>query len=194
MLQTKINIIQATVKLVYELGIEHAATAKISRKAEVATGTLFHHFPNKKLLFEASHHYILDDYVWHLMGFFDYPDHQVGKQLKKAIKASVDYWVRNPVYFSFMNSMMHSGFYSSDIAKERDEYIEKRLGQAFQLAINQGIITRYDYKILLRILFRTIFEIADMILLADTEENKKKYRQQGIKFIWAAMSMESRKS
>ena len=63
-----------------------------------------------------------------------------------------------------------------------------RLGQAFQLAISQGIIIRYDYKILLRILFRTIFEIADMILQADTEENKEKYRQQGMKFIWAAMS------
>jgi hypothetical protein len=37
-------------------------------------------------------------------------------------------------------------------------------------------------------LFRTIFEIADMILQADTEENKEKYRQQGMKFIWAAMS------
>jgi AcrR family transcriptional regulator len=191
MLRSREKIIHATVSLVHELGIEHAATARISQEAGVATGTLFHHYPNKKLLFEAVHQHILDDYVWHLMGFFDYPEDQVGKQLKKAIKASVDYWVRNPAYFSFMNQMMHSGFYSMVMARERDAYIEKRMGQAFQLAISQGLITRYDHPILLKLLFRIIFQVADLILQAETENEKMKCRQQGIEFIWTAIESQT---
>lgn len=188
MLESKEKIIHATIHLVYELGLENSATSKISKKAQVATGTLFHHYPNKKLLFEAVHQYILDEFVFHLMGFFDYPEDQIGQQLKKAIKASIDYWTRNPMFFSFMSQMMHSGYYSDDISTREDAYIEKQLGQAFQLAIRKGVVSKFDYKILLRILLKTIFEISSMILHADTAEMKKKYRQQGINFIWCALS------
>ncbi|MCB0664717.1 MAG: TetR/AcrR family transcriptional regulator [Saprospiraceae bacterium] len=190
MLESKLKITQATIELVYELGLEHAATSKISAKAGIATGTLFHHFPNKNHLFESVHQYIFDDYVFHLMGFFDYPDDKVGKQLKKAIKASVDYWTRNPKYFVYMNQMRHSGYYTNEIATRENTYLEKQLGTAFKTAIRLGIVHKYDYRILLQILLKTIFEIASMIFQADSAELKKKYRQQGIAFIWTALTGE----
>ena len=159
----------------------------VAKKAGVATGTLFHHYPNKNSLFEAVHQFVLDDYVFHLMGFFDYPDDQMSKQLKKAIKASIDYWARNPQYFSFMNQMMHSGYYTVERAAIEDSYIEKQLGYAFKTAIRKKVIKRYDHRILLQILLKTIFEISEMILKAETEELKKRYRQQGVAFIWSAI-------
>ncbi|MBK8502435.1 MAG: TetR/AcrR family transcriptional regulator [Saprospiraceae bacterium] len=188
MLDSKEKIIHATIQLVYELGLENTATSKISKKAQVATGTLFHHYPNKKLLFEAVHQYILDEFVFQLMGFFDYPEDQIEQQLKKAIKASLEYWTRNPMFFSFMSQIMHSGYYSEVISRREDAYIDKQLGQAFQLAIRKGVVGKYEYKIVLRILLKTIFEISGMILHADTDEMKKKYRQHGINFIWAALT------
>ena len=87
-----------------------------------------------------------------------------------------------------MSQMMHSGYYSDEISQREDTYIEKQLGQAFQLAIRKGVISKYDYKILLRILLKTIFEISSMILHAENDEMKKKYRQHGINFIWSAIS------
>ena len=187
MLESKLKIIQSTIDVVHEYGLEHAATAKIAKKAQVATGTLFHHFPNKISLFEAVHQYILDDYVFHLMGFFDYPEDQIGRQLKKAIKASIDYWSRNPKFFSYMNQMKHSGYYTAQRAKIEESYIEKQLGHAFKTAMRKKVIKRYDPKILLRILLKTIFEISDMILKVESAELKKRYRQQGVAFILAAI-------
>lgn len=187
MLNSKFRVIQSTIDLVYENGLEHAATGKISKRAEVATGTLFHHFPNKKILFEAVHQYILDDYIFQLIGFFDYPEDQIAKQLKKAVKASIDYWVRNPKFFSFMRQMIHSGYYTDEISKREEDYYEKQLGQAFQTAIRLKVIGNYEYKILLRILLKTIFQIADMVARVDSEVLRKKYRQQGVAFVWSAL-------
>jgi len=189
MLESKLKIIRSTIQIVHENGLEHAATAKIAKKAGVATGTLFHHFPHKSSLFEAVHQYILDDYVFHLMGFFDYPEDQIGRQLKKAIKASIDYWSRNPNFFSFMNQMVHSGYYTSARAAIEESYIEKQLGYAFKTAIRKKVIKRYDPKILLRILLKSIFEISDMILKVESKELKKRYRQQGVAFILTALNI-----
>lgn len=188
MLESKQKIIHATIALVHAIGLEHAATAKISKEAGVATGTLFHHFPNKTHLFESVHQYILDDYIFHLMGFFDYPDDKIGKQLKKAIKASIDYWTRNPKYFVFMNQMIHSGYYTEKIALMENAHIEKQLGTAFKTAIRLRIVNKYDYKVLLQILMKTIFQVAAMIYTAESLEQKKSYRQHGIMFIWTALT------
>ncbi|MCB0685343.1 MAG: TetR/AcrR family transcriptional regulator [Saprospiraceae bacterium] len=192
MLSSQVNIVKATIEVVSQLGLDRAATAKISKSAGVATGTLFHHYPNKGHLFQAVHQYILDDYVFNLIGFFDYPEDKVGKQLKKAIKASLDYWIRNPMYFSFMNQMIHSGYYTDEIARKEMTYFESRLGDAFRVAIRKGLVRKFDPRILLQILLKTIFEIADMIFHAEDEILKKKYRQQGVTFIWSALTVQSK--
>ncbi|NND33238.1 MAG: TetR/AcrR family transcriptional regulator [Saprospiraceae bacterium] len=186
MRDTKEKIIAATVALTEEIGLEGAATAKIAGKASVAIGTLFHHFPNKQILFEATYRHIMDHYVWHLIGFFDYPDEQIGKQVKKAIRASVDYWVRNWRYFAFVDQMISSHYFTAEIAEETKSKMDKHFGQLFKLARRKGFIKKYDYQVLLDILFRTIFQSAAVII--DTEEDKKeKYRAECLRFIWSSI-------
>jgi AcrR family transcriptional regulator len=185
---TKSKIITATVALVEEFGLEGAATAKIAARAKVAIGTLFHHFPNKQLLFEATYHHIMEDYVWHLMGFFDYPDEQVSKQLKGAIKASIDYWVRNNQFYGFIDQMTSSTFFTPDIKDDTSIKMDKHLGQLFKLGLKKKQIRRYGYPFMVEMLFRTIFQAAGLII--DTkEEEKEYYRKQCFRFIWSAISV-----
>ncbi|RMF19174.1 MAG: TetR/AcrR family transcriptional regulator [Candidatus Dadabacteria bacterium] len=47
------DILATAVRLFVEQGVENTPTAQISREAGVATGTLFHHFPNKDALVNA---------------------------------------------------------------------------------------------------------------------------------------------
>lgn len=184
---TKEKIISATVALVDEIGLQGAATAKIAGKAKVAIGTLFHHFPNKQLLFEATYDQIMDDYVWHLMGFFDYPDEQVSKQLKKAIKASIDYWVRNKQYHGFIDQMTSSTFFSPVLQNDTIAKMDKYLGQLFKLSIKRKQIKPYGYPFVVQMLFKTIFQAAGLIL-ESKEEEKEAYRKQCFQFIWSAVS------
>lgn len=184
---TKHKIIEATVALVDEIGLEGAATAKIAAKAGIAIGTLFHHFPNKQVLFEATYHHIMEDYAWHLMGFADYAEEQISKQLKKAIKASMDYWVRNRQYHGFVDQMRSSSFFTSLIQDDTRAKIDKNLGQLFKFGIKKKQIKPYEYPFVLEMLSKTIFQAAGLIL-DSKEESKENYRKQCFQFIWSAVS------
>lgn len=185
-METKEKIIAATVAVTVQHGLEGAATAKIAQNAKIAIGTLFHHFPNKQLLLEATYRHILDHYVWHLIGFFDYPDEQVGKQLKKAVRASVDYWVRNWRYFAFTDQMISSHYFTIEIATETRTKMDKHFGQLFKVARKKGFIKKYDSAILLDILFRTIFQSAGLII-GTNKENRDHCRMECLRFIWSAI-------
>lgn len=187
MKNTKDKIISSTVALVEEFGLEGAATAKIAAKAGVAIGTLFHHFPNKQLLFEATYHHIMEDYVWHLMGLSDYPDEQISKQLKKAIKASIDYWVRNRQYYGFVDQMTSSTFFTLSIQDDTSARMDKNLGQLFKLGIKKKLIKRYEYPFVAEMLLKTIFQAAGIILDAKADK-KESYRKLCFQFIWSAVS------
>ena len=192
MKNTKDKIISATVALVDEFGLEGAATAKIAAKAKVAIGTLFHHFPNKQILFETAYSHIMEHYVWHLMGFFDYPDEQISKQLKKAIKASIDYWVRNKQYYRFVDQMTSSTFFTPALQSETSAKMDKYLGQLFKLGIKKKQIKPYGYPFVVDMLFKTIFQAAGLILKSK-KEGKDAYRKQCFNFIWSAISTSNSK-
>ena len=189
MQNTKERIIAATVAISEENGIEGAATAKIAKRASVAIGTLFHHYPTKKHLFEATFRHIIDHYIWHLIGFFDYPHKQAGKQLKKVIKASLDHWVRNRRYFSFMNQIVNSTYFTTEISTETKSKMEKHFGQLFRFATKKGFIKKYRYHVLIDILFRTILQAAAVIISADAEK-KSICRTQCLRFIWSSIKPE----
>jgi len=185
--KTKLLLVNITINLVYDHGLHGTATAKIAEKAHVATGTLFHHFKTKQQLIEAAHRHIFDDYIWHLLGFFDYPDEKLRKQIKKAISASLDYWVRNPIYYSYMSQVMNSNYYNAELRVEEDLNLERQLGSAFKLAMKKGIFEKYSYPLLIRLFVRTVFQVAGLVIDAP-KERRVKYRKQGLNFIWAAVS------
>jgi len=184
---TQLLLVDTTINMVYDHGIHGAATAKIAQRAHVATGTLFHHFKTKQLLIEAAHRHIFDDFIWHLLGFFDYPEEKLRKQIKKATKASVDYWVRNPIYYSFMSQVMNSNYYNAELRKEEDLHLERQLGSAFKLAMKKGIFAKYSYPLLIRLFVRTVFQVAGLVIEAP-KDSRVRYRKQGLTFIWSAIA------
>ncbi len=180
------RIFSATIDLSYETGVNGTATARIAREAKVANGTLFHHFPTKKDLVEYCYMRIQEDYVWNMIGFLDLPSHTTRKQLKKAIKTAIDYWVRNPKYFVFTQRVNHSQFYSERLQKKLS-----KLQLSLQHAINQGIqqkaIRKLDHHVMTSLLFKAIYDVAQLIMDTPDKTKQIEYREQGFSFIWAAI-------
>lgn len=54
----KQKLLDAALALFVEQGISETSTASIAKRASVATGTLFHHFENKKVLVEALYFHL----------------------------------------------------------------------------------------------------------------------------------------
>ena len=56
------QILDAALALCAEDGLQGAATARIAKAAGVANGTLFHHFPSKKVLIQCLYFYVHKNY------------------------------------------------------------------------------------------------------------------------------------
>lgn len=59
--EKKQQLLDTALRLFVEQGIQATATAKIAKQANVATGTLFHHFANKQELVMTLYHEIKSD-------------------------------------------------------------------------------------------------------------------------------------
>lgn len=180
------KIFQSTIDLSFNKGVNGSATAKIARNAGVANGTLFHHFPTKRDLIHFCYIRIQEDYVWNMIHFLDIPEKATKKQLKKAIKTSIDYWVRNPKYFSFVQGVNHSQFYDYDLEVKINK-LQLSLEHAVDQAFRNNVIRRFDKKVLIELLFDVIYSIASLIIKTSDDFQRGQYRKEGFSFIWSAI-------
>lgn len=83
-IQTRQNILHAALTMVIDQGLHGTATSAIARKAGVATGTLFHHFPTKDALLTALDQSIEYNYLEALTFGLDHED-SVEDQLRTIL-------------------------------------------------------------------------------------------------------------
>jgi len=82
--QTRQNILHAALTMLIDRGLHGTATSAIAKKAGVATGTLFHHFPSKDALLTALDHSIEFNYLEALTLGLDHED-SVEDQLRTIL-------------------------------------------------------------------------------------------------------------
>ncbi len=182
------KIIWSTIAISNELGLEKAATTKIAKHAKVATGTLFHHFHNKKAILEATYLSIQEDFVWQLIGVFDYPKKDIEKRLKQAVKISIDYWVIHSASYRFTNQMYHSSYFGNDL-QEKVDHLYLRIESGFKFGVKKGILRKQNADLLLHMMVHTAFVSAGLILETEDERKQKLIRKEGRTFIWNGMKM-----
>ena len=94
----KQNLLDAALTLFVAQGISETSTASIAKHAGVATGTLFHHFENKKVLVEALYLNLKQELVTSLqLNNAINSNEQALSVWRSAIKWGLD----NPEKFSF---------------------------------------------------------------------------------------------
>jgi AcrR family transcriptional regulator len=178
----KDQILKATIELVAEYDISKAATSKIATRANVATGTLFHHFKDKRALIHYCYLHIQEDYAWSLLGFFDLPGKSMHKHLKKAMKAALDYWLRNPNYWYFIHQVRTSSYYDASLVREISR-IELSLHRAVDQAREDAMIYPYDRLLLLNLLYHSVHAIVEQIFRETDLQKKAHLRKQGLRFL-----------
>ncbi len=177
------KIVQAAIALGADLGLEHAATAKIARQAQVATGTLFHHFKSKKDLVEEAYLTVQEEFAWQLVGLFDYPKKDVGKRIRKCFRTAVDYWLSHPHQFSFYCQVVESHYYSQELGSKTG-YLFSRIEAGLELGIAQGVLRKGDPHLFRHWLFSTARSTAALINSTEKEAEKMGHRKEGQTFFW----------
>ncbi len=186
-MQTTIKkLIHATIELSNKHGIAGAATAKIARKAKVANGTLFHHFPNKDKLIERAYLFIQEDYAWNTVGLFDYPEKMLVNRLQKVIRSSVDYWVKHRPSLVFTRQVYHSHYYNSSLQLQVEKF-QKHFLQALQLGVKRQILVKMDVQVMNQMLFNGILHCAHLINQTTDDNKARQIRKKGTMMLWSAL-------
>ncbi len=178
-------ILEAALNMVVENGFENSPTAKISKQAGVATGTLFNYFESKEKLINELYLDIKRDLVTTLRRNLD-----EAKTIRQKIECiwynGVRWAVEKPEGYKFFGMFGSSSYISS---KTREEGLEKF---TFILDIlNEGIEHEIlkDTKVILlnEILFSMIFGIAKIFRIKPEELEIKEKRDEAFTLVWDAI-------
>lgn len=108
--EKKLKIINATVKVCLENGIDNSTTAKIASTAKMAHGTIFNYFPNKESLMKETDLYIKQEMNQEIIKLNNFFKLNFEEQIKKSFEIYINWYVDNEEYFRFHIMMSHSSY------------------------------------------------------------------------------------
>jgi AcrR family transcriptional regulator len=124
----KDKIVQASIEEFSEHGFEKANTDRISQRAEVSKGLIFHYFGSKENLFMIAMNKCIDDAVNEFKDM-ELPKDDFISILMKTMEIKYKFFMNNPMHYK----MLVSGFYNSPKKLKVD--LEKRYGEIKQIGI-----------------------------------------------------------
>lgn len=177
-------IIQATIALVEESGLQDTSTAKIAEKAAVATGTLFHHFPTKKDLFDATYEYVQKEKMAHISACIE-SDIKVpfDAAIRLYLTEATTYWIEHTGQFEFTRQYFHSPYHDADCILRMEELHEKGR-DVLQQAMSQGLIRSIDIQFLMPIIHGITLLIVERMVEAATDSQRTTYFEEGNLLLW----------
>lgn len=125
----KEKIIQASIEEFSEHGFEKASTDRISQRAEVSKGLIFHYFGSKENLFMTAMNKCIDDAIKEFENL-ELPQDDFISILMKLMEVKYKFYLNNPMHYK----MIVVGFYNSP--KKLKAGLEKRYVEIKQVGIN----------------------------------------------------------
>lgn len=189
-MSTQEHLFHSTVAVVSQNGLKGASTAKIAKRADVANGTLFHHFKTKSELLRATYLFIQNDYMWHIMGLFDHnaTARDLAKRWKKTLRQSVDYWLRNPDYFEFVRQVSHSSYFDEALRSEVD-IIYSRFLDSLKDGADLKVLQGGNATVKMHLMLQSILMLVYLMLSEKNDKRQEEIRREGLNFIWRAIKL-----
>ncbi|KAF5035343.1 TetR/AcrR family transcriptional regulator [Sedimentibacter saalensis] len=174
----KDKIVQASIEEFSEHGFEKANTDRISQRAEVSKGLIFHYFGSKENLFMTAMNKCIDD------ALNEFKDLELPKDdfitiLMKLMEVKYKFFMNNPMHYR----MLVGGFSNSPKKLKAD--IEKRYMEIKQIGINilmdiiKGLPMKKNIEandiVLLMASLTNIIESRYLPLFAEDGSNYEKY-------------------
>lgn len=140
----KQKILNAALALFVEQGIHSTSTASIAKAANVANGTLFHHFPSKEALVISLYQSVKQDFSQQVA-----PQNimvgNIKEQARTAWDNAIDWTITHPLHQQFCLQVMHyqpiTSQLKAKVLAEEFKYLQQliELGQQVNLIATHPI-------------------------------------------------------
>ena len=181
----KTRILETTLHLITEHGFHGASMAMIAKEADVAAGTIYHHFTNKEDL---------------ILQAYDFVNEQLGKAIIKNDDINknnrdrfVNFWVnlydffiQNPSYFKFLVQYANSPFITAEKKQESLSFYYQPIIQFLMQGMQSGFFSSINIYLAISFLYGGICETAHLHLNGELEITSE-YLKQAINMSWNSL-------
>ena len=185
MLSTKDKIFQSALDLFASQGIQATSTAQISKKAGVASGTLFVHFKSKQELIDTIYISIKKNAFADLNENI-HNDSSVEVQFKEASRKIIEYFLTNYNEFIFLGLVDIDPMVSEEARAIGFKNFEKSMTD-MKIFFKEGYFRDIDFDLLMQINWSTIETIIKNLKL----RNLNKPSESELNVIWDIMKKSS---
>ena len=185
MLSTKDKIYQSALELFASQGIQSTSTAQISKKAGVASGTLFVHFKSKQELIDTIYISIKKNAFSDLIKNMP-ADSSIELQFKEASRNIIEYFLNNYHEFIFLGLVNIDPMVSEEAKAIGFKNFEKSMTD-MKIFCKEGYYRDMDFDLLMQINWSTMETIIKNLKL----RNLNKPSESELKLIWDIMKKSS---
>lgn len=125
----KEKIMRASLEEFSEFGFDKASTDRISQRAEVSKGLIFHYFGSKDNLYMTTMNTCIDD-IFDEFDNIEFPDTDFISKLMKTMEIKYNFFIKHPMHYK----LMVNGFYDSP--KKLQKKLERRYSELKQIGFN----------------------------------------------------------
>jgi AcrR family transcriptional regulator len=180
-MEKKEAILNAAMHLITENGFHGTPMSMVAKKANVAAGTIYHHFENKEDLINQLYASLKLKFGEALMKD-SASDGSVKGQFFQLWMNMYEFFIGNPEEFRFLEQYANSPF----IEKETREANQQTYQPAIEFlsqGMEKGVLRPMDPILMANLLYGAVVAVAKIHLSGQLEINKKKL-QQAIQSCW----------
>lgn len=166
----RILLIETAVQLFTENGFDNTSTASITKKAKVATGTLFHYFKNKKELISEAYLDTKKEFFSELKKNISEKD-SVDNTIKKLFTNSILWGIDNPAKIQFLLQFSSSPYISS-ITRKKIEEDEEYFIDFIKKGIKEKVIKNLPIDYILASSFNQIVSSVNYMIMNKSKDKK----------------------
>ncbi|GLP95526.1 TetR/AcrR family transcriptional regulator [Paraferrimonas sedimenticola] len=185
-------ILDAALKLFVEQGFEATSTASVARAAEVATGTLFHHFANKQELLDQLYLQVKEDMASILaqsvQGAAPPSSAVEYRALVESVwKQSIETALANPLKTRFFYRFFKGHEVSDSINQQAIDQAIGLIGELLQLG--QGHLTHAPLPLMAHMSHSQFLAATEYFMANPELWHQAKHRDAAFQLMWKGISV-----
>lgn len=187
--QKKQQIFDAALLLFVEQGFYATSTASIAKQAQVATGTLFHHFSSKDKLIEQLYLSIKQEFANHVVQIRQQAPNLTLQQLAQQIWfGAIEWAMENPLKQRFFQQYSQSATINKAIKQQALASVYQLLEPLLVQGQQQSLVADYPMDLMLETCHGQFLTLSHFYIEQPHLWQNERYKQASFQLFWQAIS------
>jgi len=179
------QILNTSLELFAEQGIQATPMSQIVAESKVATGTIYHHFKSKQEIIEALYLSFKKELGQLFQSAFHSND-SIQTQFEKIWLAVFEFYIQEPLKYKFSQQVLHSHYISEEVRQEGLSYYGA-FCDFFELGMERGEFKQMELHLAMELIHSSICILANLYL-DQKIENLNQRKQEALLFSWGGIT------